>query len=1330
MLTKPAYKTRYKKVWLLRDGIDSKLRAKLNLPNVDEGIDLIAEAYNGSYCSIQCKFKGANESPTRKDIATFLDLSRNHCKNITEQILVHTGTNGIKKTALLPDSFTQIGLDFWSQLTEEDWLAIQLLVKGKKVPSVKRNPRPHQQEAIAASKQYFLNDKNNRGKLIMPCGTGKSLTAYWITQTLASKATIIAVPSLALIKQSLEDWTKEMLLSKTATLPEWCCICSDESTGQLTDDFVTDTYSLGIPTTTNEDEITSFLKRKTPGGKIIFTTYQSADKLAQVSKRLKFKFDLAILDEAHKTVGAKDKAFSILLQEDKINISKRLFMTATERIVKGADDEVLSMDDDKVYGSVFYKLSFKKAIEGGIITDYKIVTVLVNDTEIQDLIKKNKYLTDQSKKVDEAEAQMLTTAIALKKAIKEYNLKHTVSFHKSINASKEFQSLYQKIDSAANSPTVFHISSKLNAGARAELLKDFKNTSKAIITNARCLTEGVDVPAIDCVLFADQKQSVVDIVQASGRALRQYTDKITGVKKEVGYIIIPVVLKEGESLDDLTESSRFKTVTRIVTSLSTQDETIAEELKLIDAGKQKTGSGKIQVIGSVNKSIKLDLSTFSLKIKTKLWERVAKLNIRNFMDARQYSRSLNLPGIKEWILFYKAGNIEIDIPLYPDQAYKGRGWNGWYDWLGNEELSPDGNFNRAIQEISKYFNKHGNTYIPNNFILEDGFKLGQFCRMIRSQKKLASDKKEILENIKGWVWDIEDDKFRKMFAALENFMQENGGLPNKGLNNKYVNIGDYKLELGSWVYSLRSLYKKIHQGQIKKTGVKRLLSGKDDPRIKQLESLPFWEWSAKSEFMAFKDAREIVRNLKLSKRLDYTIWWRNIGKTISPQIPAKPDQSYAKDGWAGWSDWMGSKIEGNWDISKNFFSLSDAKEFIKKHSKGKIISQSSYKKWVKNQIDGIITKPVEMPAAPWLTYKNNPEWKGLGDFLGTNRVASRSIVYLSYDTAKKRLQKEKLNSREEYYSWLVNNSNLLEQEGILLPKHCNQTYKAEWEGWSKFLSNNNPHGKKNTEWMQFNKAREFVRTLGLKSTKEWNSYCRGELKNLPKRPYNIPVFPHRYYKNDGYTTIMDWLGKKEFRIDKKVVPLKVAKKFAAKLKLNKTSDWKLYLTGKIQGLPSLPDGVPQNPNKWYQNDPEWKGMGDFLNITNKFNIKYLSFLEAKKKVQNLKLKGQAEWRRYCTSGSKPINIPSNPHSIYANDGWIGYGDWLGTNTIRTRDIQFSTYNDAIKKIHLLKLSSRAEYTLWWRKTGKNLEPKLPAKPYNTYKNKGWISWPDWLGSSK
>jgi superfamily II DNA or RNA helicase len=893
LLTKPAYKTRYKNVWLLREGVDSKLKAKLNLPNVDEGIDLIAESYNGSFCSIQCKFKGANESPTRKDVATFLDLSRNHCKNITEQILVHTGTNGIKKTSLLPDSFTQIGLDFWSQLTEEDWLAIQLLVKGKKIPSVKRNPRSHQQEAIAASKHYFLNEKNTRGKLIMPCGTGKSLTAYWITQTLASKATIIAVPSLALIKQSLEDWTKEILLSETTILPEWCCICSDESTGQLTDDFVTDTYSLGIPTTTNEVEITSFLKRKAPGGKIIFTTYQSAEKLAQVSKKLKFKFDLAILDEAHKTVGAKDKAFSILLQEDKINISKRLFMTATERIVKGVDDKILSMDDEKVYGNIFFKLSFKQAIKNGIITDYKIVTVLVNDAEIQDLIKKNKYVADHGKKIDEAEAQMLTTAIALKKAIKEYNLKHTVSFHKSISASKEFQSLYQKIDPSKDSPTVFHISSKLNAGARAELLRDFRNTSNAIITNARCLTEGVDVPAIDCVLFADQKQSVVDIVQASGRALRQYTDKNTGVKKEVGYIVIPVVLKEGEGLDDLTESSRFKTVTRIVTSLSTQDETIVEELKLIEASKLKSGSGKIQVIGSVNKSIKLGLESFSLKISTKLWESIAKVNWLPYDECIKFTKSLQLNNVKEWRAYCISGDKPFDIPSKPNNVYAAS-WNnngGWNSWLGTNNKSnwDIANNKFSYKEAKQFLKLVGlpefpermpgnpiNSYSRTNEWVSNYDFFGVTPVIIKKSTRTDFNLKKIsykeLKNIVQQKGLNSREEYKKWLSKNKNSLHK------KGLYAP-MKVESYGTEFEGWAVflntnSIRSITKT--KGYVKKN---------------------------------FKEALSFVHKLKLKSK---TEWYKYIkgeiaGKPVLPiEIPRNPRTSYSKEGWTSWGDWLGT----------------------------------------------------------------------------------------------------------------------------------------------------------------------------------------------------------------------------------------------------------------------------------------------------------------------------------------------------------------------------------------------------------------------------------------
>lgn len=1071
LLTKPAYKTRFKNVWLLREGVDSTLKSKLNLPNADEGIDLIAETYYGTYCSIQCKFKGANESPTRKDIATFLDLSRNHCKNITEQILAHTGTNGIKKTALLPDSFTQMGLDFWSQLTEEDWSAIQFHIKGKKMPAVKRKPREHQREAIETSKNHFLKNSYTRGKLLMPCGTGKSLTAFWINQALGSKSTIVAVPSLALIKQSLEDWTKEMLLSNPNELPDWSCICSDESTGQLSDDFVTDTYSLGIPTTTNEKDISEFLTRVSPNGKIIFTTYQSADKLALVSKKLNYKFDLAILDEAHKTVGAKDKAFSILLQEDRISIRKRLFMTATERIVKGADDDILSMDDTNTYGEVFYKLSFKKAIEDGIITDYKIVTVFVNDADTQELINKNKFLKDNNKNLDETEAQMLTTAIALKKAIKEYNLKHTVSFHKSINASKEFQKLYQQIDNTSSSPTVYHISSKLNAGARANLLKDFKNNDNAVITNARCLTEGVDVPAIDCVLFADQKQSVVDIVQASGRALRQFTDSKTGIKKEVGYIIIPIVLKEGESLEDLTESSRFKTVTRIVTSLSTQDETIAEELKLIDTGKQQVGSGKIQVLGSINKSINLDLNTFSQKIRTKIWERIARANWMPFEEARLYINHLNLNNASDWRKYIKSGDKPPDIPSTPNYIYQNSGWKSWGDWLGNERIATN------LREYLEFE------------------KAREFVQTLNLKSK----------------------KYWKEYCNSEIKPSSIPNLPDKVYKNKgWKSWGDW---LGT--YQVATFLKKYRSFEQAKLYVQSL-------NFKTIE-----EW------------RKFCNSSELPK-----------------DIPKIPDHVYENNGWISYNDWLGTK---------QYKTFEDAKKIVK------TLNIKSAKEWAELYKNGVI--PTDIPSSP-NSYYRKMGWVSWGDWLGSKYIANQHREYRDYYLAKL-----------------------------------------------------------------------FIQKLDLKSVSEWKSYCKSG-----EKPIDIPNLPDKVYQNNGWKGFGDWLGtgtiaphKREFR------PFIEAREYARGLKLKSSIEW-----GKFSNSSNRPNDIPGNPSKVYKNQG-WKGFGDWLGNTklDNYNKVFLTYTEARKYVHKLKLRTQKDWNSYCQQNTRPSNIPRSPAQTYKNKGWISWNDWLG-----------------------------------------------------------------------
>src|SRR4051812_16414641 len=253
----------------------------------------------------------------------------------------------------------------------------------------------------------------------MPCGTGKSLTAFWIAEALEAKNILVAVPSLALIRQSLEDWTREFLAR--GHRPDWLCVCSDESVGAIeTDSFVAESYDLGIETTTDPAVVAQFLSPQRTGYRITFTTYQSSGRAAEAARDAGATFDLAVLDEAHKTVGVASKPFATLLRDDTIAIRRRLFMTATERVLRGENDDVLSMDDAAVYGERFFNLTFKEAIEQKIISDYRILTMMISDARVREIIQENRLLDLSPDDVDEAEAQAVAAGIALKRVLQEY----------------------------------------------------------------------------------------------------------------------------------------------------------------------------------------------------------------------------------------------------------------------------------------------------------------------------------------------------------------------------------------------------------------------------------------------------------------------------------------------------------------------------------------------------------------------------------------------------------------------------------------------------------------------------------------------------------------------------------------------------------------------------------------------------------------------------------------------------------------------------------------------------------------------------------------------
>ena len=262
--TSSSYRTKFKNVWWCnRSELPETIRKKLNLPRSDEGIDLICETFDGRYWSVQSKYRTNSNRPLNtKELSKFAALSFVTGQNIEGGLIVHTSTKKVKKSELLGNSI-EIGLQHWLAINQKQWATIIEICRGNKLePPEKRTPREHQKIPISKVKKHFSQKGVTRGKLIMPCGTGKSLTAYWMAQELKAKTIVVAVPSLALVKQSLEDWTTEYLAE--GTTPSWLAVCSDDSVGKMreTDSTVATVYEAGIPVTTDPSKIVSFIFMK------------------------------------------------------------------------------------------------------------------------------------------------------------------------------------------------------------------------------------------------------------------------------------------------------------------------------------------------------------------------------------------------------------------------------------------------------------------------------------------------------------------------------------------------------------------------------------------------------------------------------------------------------------------------------------------------------------------------------------------------------------------------------------------------------------------------------------------------------------------------------------------------------------------------------------------------------------------------------------------------------------------------------------------------------------------------------------------------------------
>ena len=1109
----PEYASKLKHVWLGRE-VPLAVAKRLKLPATDQGIDLVAETHEGNFWAIQCKYRQETDhSLNWREISTFTGLAFGVCRGFDFGIICST-TERITHVLKDQERIGFCALDVWQELDAVFLIRLRAHLSHKPEILKPAKPRPHQKAAVKDGHRHFVIEKEKRGKLIMPCGSGKSLTAYWIAGKLNARRIVIAVPSLALIRQTLKVWLRETMANHQAV--EWICVCSDESAGRIErDDVAVLRQDLGVPCLTAPSEIAAWLKRKHRGLTVVFTTYQSGEALTKAARSAKFRFDLGVMDEAHKTVGDGSKLFSHLLHDKNLPVARRIFMTATERRYAGKSDTVLSMDDPAIYGETFHLLSLKRALEykPPILSDYKIISISVSREEVAELIRANIFVRpDKGAWSREIEADMLASLIALRKAMLKHPIRHAVSFHSSIHRAELFKThndAFTDTFPELGELETFHVSGKTPTGTRARIIGDFARTKRALITNARCLTEGVDVPGIDCVLFADPRRSAVDIVQAVGRALRPAPGK------KLGYVIVPILHDADASPDDIFDSDSFQEILTTLRALAANDDRIIEYFRTVSQGRKLTGGGSVEFDLDERISKKIDLSQFVQDIELKCWDRLAKLSWRPFEEARDFARRIGLRDWAEWRLFCRGnlpdkGTLPSDIPRCPNQIYAEHGWVGAGDWLGTGTVAP---------QLRQYRPFHEARAFARGLRLKNWTEWVKFCK-----SDLPPDIPACPHNTyanKGWTgrgdWlgtgtvAAQLRQYRsfpeaRAFArklGLKNSAEwvefSKGNLPEKGPlppdipacpNNTYANTG--WTGMGDWL------------------GTGNLAS-------------------SRRQFRSFKLARDFARGLGLKGGVE----WRDFCKgklpekgRLPPDIPTNPNNTYASTGWTGMGDWLGT---GTIAFSlRRYRHFEEARAFAR--SLG-IKNQGEWRAVCKGKGPQNVVLPPDIPACPDNTY-GDKGWVGWGDWLGTGNVAKFQRQFRPFRNARSFARGLDLQTAEEWRDFCMGK---LPEKGRLpddIPVAPWSTYSDKgWTGIGDWLGTGTIANQKRV-FLKFTTARSFIRSLGLKDQQEWVEFCKGNLKRIGVRPSNIPAQPHKTYANKGWAGLRDWLGTSKTRTSK------------------------------------------------------------------------------------------------------------------------------------------------------------------------------------------------------
>ncbi|WP_279329944.1 type ISP restriction/modification enzyme [Streptomyces sp. OS603R] len=636
--TDPQWTEQFTRVWMWADwpGAEQDKR--------DTGIDLVAQdRETGGFCAIQCKFYEPHHTVRKEDIDSFFTASGKGA--FTRRMIISTTDkwSGHAEEALDDQQIpvTRIGLaDIANSAVEWHLPAegidheVQMTLRDKK------SPRPHQKAAIDDVFAGFA--EHDRGKLIMACGTGKTFTSLKIAERLQREraeagkgehtTVLFLVPSIALLSQSLREWSCEAEVPLRAF-----AVCSDAQVGKQKpqgDDKDMSTHDLALPATTSPGRLIAQMAsvEAATGLTVVFSTYQSIATISAAQQQGMPRFDLILCDEAHRTTGVTlsghdESAFVRVHNDSFIGADRRLYMTATPRVysddtkqeAKGASAAVASMDNEVQYGPEFHRLGFGKAVEQGLLTDYKVLILTIDESVVAKTLQEGLSGGDSELRLDDA-AKIIGCWNALAKRTgtfadgsgfgkDEAPMKRAVAFSRSIADSKAIMERFNEVVDAYDDADddvlhceVEHVDGTFNALRRNQLLDWLKQdpgpSNARILTNARCLSEGVDVPSLDAVLFLNPRNSVVDVVQSVGRVMR------VAPGKNYGYIILPVAVPAGVSPEKaLADNQRFKTVWQVLQALRAHDDRFNATVNQIELNKKKPDIIGIGHIGAGDETV-------------------------------------------------------------------------------------------------------------------------------------------------------------------------------------------------------------------------------------------------------------------------------------------------------------------------------------------------------------------------------------------------------------------------------------------------------------------------------------------------------------------------------------------------------------------------------------------------------------------------------------------------------------------------------------------------------------------------------------------------------